>query len=163
MEKALVASKDYLATLNDRLRDFEAPDPGVTVEIKFEEGHAAVEILRMAEKVRCDLIVLGSHGKTGLRRLLAGSVAEAVLRQAPCPVLVVKYPLAEIVSRGQPSLAEGIVILGRLMGAKYGLSILHGRNAIRRRGFAARRGSRTPTRRRSPQPALRLIPVDGWR
>ena len=90
MEKARVASKDYLATLNDRLRDFEAPDPGVTVEIKFEEGHPGVEILHMAEVVKCDLIVVGSHGKTGLRRLLVGSVAEAVLRQAPCPVLVVK-------------------------------------------------------------------------
>jgi nucleotide-binding universal stress UspA family protein len=96
MERSLVASKDYLEMLNDRLREFEAPGPGVSLEIHLEEGHAAVEILRIAEKFRCDLIVLGSHGKTGLRRLLTGSVAEAVLRQAPCPVLVVKYPHAEI-------------------------------------------------------------------
>jgi len=108
MEEPLVAAKDYLATLNNRLREFQAPDPGVTLEIHLEEGHAAVEILRMAEKVRCDLIVLGSHGKTGLRRLLTGSVAEAVLRQAPCPVLVVKYPPAEISRSESPPLAEGL-------------------------------------------------------
>ena len=92
MEDALVASKDYMATLNERLRDLEGPDHGVIVEIKFEEGHAAAEILRMAEKVKCDLIVLGSHGKTGVRRLVTGSVAEAVMRRASCPVLVVKQP-----------------------------------------------------------------------
>jgi nucleotide-binding universal stress UspA family protein len=96
MEESLVDSNDYLATLNNRLREFQAPDPGVTLEVQLEEGHAAVEILRVAEKVKCDLIVLGSHGRTGLRRLLTDSVAEAVLRQAPCPVLVVKCPPAEI-------------------------------------------------------------------
>jgi len=107
MEDPLVASKGYLATLNKRLHEFEAPDPGVTLEVQLEEGHAAVEILRMAEKVRCDLIVLGSHGRTGLRRLLTGSVAEEVLRRAPCPVLVVKHPPAEISRAESPPLVEG--------------------------------------------------------
>lgn len=92
MKTSLVAANDYLATLNDRLREFETPDPSVTLEIRFEEGHEAAEILRVAERIGCDLIVLGSHGKTGLRRLLTGSVAEAVMRQARCPVLVVKSP-----------------------------------------------------------------------
>ena len=54
----------------------------------------------MAEKVKCDLIVLGSHGKTGLRRFLAGSVAEAVMRDASCPVLVVKQPHTELAHTG---------------------------------------------------------------
>jgi nucleotide-binding universal stress UspA family protein len=94
-EKDLVASEDYLARLNHRLREFEAPDPSVTLELRLEEGQAAVEILRMAGEVGCDLIVMGSHGRTGLRRLLTGSVAEAVLRQARCPVLVVKSPPTE--------------------------------------------------------------------
>jgi len=96
MEKSLVASNDYLATLNNRLCEFEAVHPSVTVEFQFEEGHAAEEILRVAEKVGCDLIVLGSHGRTGLKRLLTGSVAEAVLRRALCSVLVVKHPSAQI-------------------------------------------------------------------
>jgi len=95
IEESLASSEGYLATLNNRLVEFEAPDPGVTLEVHFEEGHAAVEILRMAENLRCDLIVLGSHGRTGLRRLLTGSVAEAVLRRSHCSVLVVKCADAE--------------------------------------------------------------------
>jgi nucleotide-binding universal stress UspA family protein len=95
MEDSLVAAEGYLATLSNRLREIESPDPDVTLELHLEEGHAADEILRMAENARCDLIVLGSHGKTGLRRLFTGSVAEAVLRRAKCPVLIVKQPCAE--------------------------------------------------------------------
>ena len=53
----------------------------------------AEEILRLSEAVHCNLVVLGTHGKTGLGRHLTGSVAEAVLRKAVCPVLVVKTPL----------------------------------------------------------------------
>ena len=85
IEESLVAAEGYLTTLSNRLREIDTADLGVTVEFRLEEGHAAVEILRMAEKVRCDLIVLGSHGRTGLRRLLTGSVAEAVLRLRTLP------------------------------------------------------------------------------
>jgi nucleotide-binding universal stress UspA family protein len=46
--------------------------------------------VRVAEEGGCDLIVMGTHGRTGLRRLVMGSVAEEVLREAPCPVLSVK-------------------------------------------------------------------------
>ena len=45
-----------------------------------------------AETEGVDMIVLGTHGRTGLRRLLMGSVAEAVVRRANCPVLTVKHP-----------------------------------------------------------------------
>ena len=44
----------------------------------------------MAREQHCDLIVMGTHGRTGLDHLLMGSVAERVVRQVPCPVLVVK-------------------------------------------------------------------------
>ena len=47
-------------------------------------------ILRVQAEHYCDLIVLGTHGTTGFRHWLAGSVAEEVIRRAPCPVLVVK-------------------------------------------------------------------------
>ena len=48
----------------------------------------------MADDFRCDLIVMGTHGRTGLDRMLMGSVAEEVLRRARCPVLAVKDPSA---------------------------------------------------------------------
>jgi nucleotide-binding universal stress UspA family protein len=53
-------------------------------------GQSAVEILRTADETGCNLIVLGTHGRTGLGRLLLGSVAEQVLRRARCPVLLIK-------------------------------------------------------------------------
>jgi nucleotide-binding universal stress UspA family protein len=53
----------------------------------------AAEILRVTGAERCDLIVMGTHGRTGLKRALLGSVAEEVLRTAPCPVLTVNAPV----------------------------------------------------------------------
>jgi universal stress protein A len=58
------------------------------------DGSAAEAIVASVESTHCDLVVLGTHGRTGLGRLLLGSVAEAVLRKSPCPVLTVKQPLA---------------------------------------------------------------------
>jgi nucleotide-binding universal stress UspA family protein len=70
----------------------QAPDARIRVEHRVAEGEPAEETLRLAERLRCDLVVMGTHGKTGLARLLTGSVAEAVLRGARCPVMVVKAP-----------------------------------------------------------------------
>jgi len=56
------------------------------------EGDAPEEILRLAQAIPCDLIVMGTQGRTGLERLLIGSVAEDVLRKATCPVLTIKMP-----------------------------------------------------------------------
>jgi nucleotide-binding universal stress UspA family protein len=55
-------------------------------------GDAVTEIVGVAQETPCDLIVMGTHGRTGLRRALLGSVAEQVMRRAPCPVLTVKMP-----------------------------------------------------------------------
>jgi nucleotide-binding universal stress UspA family protein len=55
----------------------------------IEEGEAAAAICREAAARRADVIVVGSHGRTGVRRLFLGSVSERVVRHAPCPVLVV--------------------------------------------------------------------------
>jgi nucleotide-binding universal stress UspA family protein/quercetin dioxygenase-like cupin family protein len=68
-------------------------DPQIRVEHRLAEGDPAEEILRLTEVQRCDLVVMGTHGKTGLGRFLTGSVAEEVLRKAICPVLVVRTPL----------------------------------------------------------------------
>jgi quercetin dioxygenase-like cupin family protein len=65
------------------------------VDYRVAEGDPAEEILRLAETLRCDVIVMGTHGRTGLGRFLTGSVAEGVLRKALCPVLVVKTPLRQ--------------------------------------------------------------------
>ena len=55
-------------------------------------GEAAPEILRIAQQERVDLIVIASHGLTGWQRLVFGSVAEKVVRQATCPVLTIATP-----------------------------------------------------------------------
>ncbi len=82
----------YQEDLKNKLREFSAASVEVQVEPRLEEGFAATEIVRVAREVPCDLIVMGTHGRTGLGRLLLGSVAEHVLRKAPCPVLTVKAP-----------------------------------------------------------------------
>jgi nucleotide-binding universal stress UspA family protein len=73
----------------------EASDTSIEIEHRVAEGDAPEEILHLAKAVQCDLIVMGTHGRTGLGRLVRGSVAEEVLRNAPCPVLAVRTPLRE--------------------------------------------------------------------
>jgi nucleotide-binding universal stress UspA family protein len=53
-------------------------------------GKPAEEILQVARDEAVDLIVMGTHGRTGLRHVLLGSIAETVVRTAPCPVFTVK-------------------------------------------------------------------------
>jgi len=65
---------------------------GLDVEDVIAHGEAASEIVRVARERGVDLIVISSHGRTGLGRILFGSTAESVVRYAPCPVLVVKPP-----------------------------------------------------------------------
>lgn len=63
---------------------------GIVVSAQALMGAPAEEILRLAETGRYDLVVMGTHGRTGLRRLLMGSIAEAVARRSPIPVLTVR-------------------------------------------------------------------------
>ena len=67
---------------------------GLEVEDLITHGEAAAEIVRVGRERGVDLIVISSHGRTGLGRILFGSTAEMVVRHAHCPVLVVK-PLHE--------------------------------------------------------------------
>jgi nucleotide-binding universal stress UspA family protein len=80
--------------LLEQLHQLQPPEPLAGVEYLLKEGNPIPEILRTAQESGSDLIVMGTHGRTGLRRLLVGSVAEQVLRKAGCPVLTVKAPLA---------------------------------------------------------------------
>ena len=68
---------------------------GLKVEEVIGHGDAAAEIVRVADEQEVDLIVISSHGRTGLGRIIFGSTAEAVVRHARCPVLVVKPPPEE--------------------------------------------------------------------
>ena len=68
---------------------------GLEVEEVIVHGDPAAEIVRVAGEHEVDLIVVSSHGRTGLGRIIFGSTAEAVVRHALCPVLVVKPPLQE--------------------------------------------------------------------
>jgi nucleotide-binding universal stress UspA family protein len=78
--------------IRQRLRAFYVPEHPVDVEYRSMQGAVAEQILRMADEVDCDLIVLGTHGRTGLNRLLAGSVAETVIRKSRRPVLALRSP-----------------------------------------------------------------------
>ena len=66
-----------------------AKDSGVTTEHKLIVGIPEDSILKVAEETQADLIAMGTHGRTGWDRLQLGSTAEAILRNAPCPVLTV--------------------------------------------------------------------------
>ncbi|MCD6416884.1 MAG: universal stress protein [Planctomycetes bacterium] len=79
--------------LNARAEEIRRLHTNVTSEIRA--GTAFVEITSYAEQINADLVIMGMHGGGGLRDLLIGSVAEKVVRKAPCPVMVVKKPLDE--------------------------------------------------------------------
>jgi universal stress protein A len=67
-------------------------DPQIPCERRLITGDPATAIARLATDEGVELIVMGTHGRTGLMRLLMGSVAEAVVRRAPCPVLTLRQP-----------------------------------------------------------------------
>jgi nucleotide-binding universal stress UspA family protein len=71
-------------------------DITVGIETILEDGHPDKQIVQTAKDEGCSLIVMGTHGRTGLSRLLMGSVAEHVLRHATCPVLTVRMPLSKL-------------------------------------------------------------------
>ncbi len=73
-----------------------AREGGLLVETHLLKGDPAVEIIKASEDLRCDLIVMGTHGRTGVPRLLMGSVTERVLRASPVPIVAVRQrPAAE--------------------------------------------------------------------
>lgn len=67
-----------------------AREEGLWVETHLLKGDPPAEIIKAAEDLQCDLIVMGTHGRTGVRRLLMGSVTERVLRASPVPIVAVR-------------------------------------------------------------------------
>ncbi len=91
----------HMEALSTNLSSAYTPSRPVDVAYHTRHGEAAAEILRLAEEVDADLIVSGTHGRTGLSWMLAGSVATSVLRDAHCPVLVVRS--SEWLRDGKPN------------------------------------------------------------
>jgi nucleotide-binding universal stress UspA family protein len=95
-----------LLGLEARLREIFEQDYDTQAEVRVLEGDPAEAILREAEEVRADLIVMGRSGRSGLGRLLLGSVVEAVMRQAHCPVLTVRGPVEIAAQSASPVSAQ---------------------------------------------------------
>jgi nucleotide-binding universal stress UspA family protein len=85
-------SEAYLKQMRKGIEQLQIDDPEVCVERRVVEGIPAAEILRAAEETKCALILMATHGRVGLKRILLGSVADMVMRGARCPVLVIKTP-----------------------------------------------------------------------
>ncbi len=78
-------TRDYLQALADKLRE-----EGVDVVVDVHQGDPAAEICDRAKSIAADLIVMSTHGRSGIRRWVYGSVADRVLRGADIPVLLVR-------------------------------------------------------------------------
>lgn len=83
--KLLQESRDALGYIASR-----AAESGLTIATRAARGYPADEIMKIAKGESFDMIVVGNLGKSGIERALMGSVSEAVVRHAPCPVLVVR-------------------------------------------------------------------------
>jgi nucleotide-binding universal stress UspA family protein len=85
LEAEQSAATDYLGTLEQRLRQ-----KGVEVSSEHPEGNASDVIVERAQALGVSLILMTTHGRSGIGRLVFGSTADAVLRHAACPVLLVR-------------------------------------------------------------------------
>ena len=96
---SVVLNEDYPEHLEQRLVEYNqgiclrGERSGVVVRPLIEEGDVASVIVDTAVAEKVDLIVMSTHGRSGISRWMLGSVTEKVLRQAPCPVYVVRSPM----------------------------------------------------------------------
>lgn len=110
---------DFEQAVRRRLSQLVMPDLRIQVEHVMSEGEPSAEIIRIARGANADLIVMGSHGRGGIARVLLGSVAEEVLRKADCPLLIVKTPVAtEPDNHEQEPGAAGHALAGHSEGAR---------------------------------------------
>ena len=87
------------AVIFDRLGELVPEGSPIQVERLVAHGNAAEVIVQVAKENRCDLIVLGTHGRKGLARFFYGNVADSVTRSAPCPVLALRSSQTEAEQR----------------------------------------------------------------
>jgi nucleotide-binding universal stress UspA family protein len=97
--------------LEEKLCRFAAavPGPDVASAAHVRTGTPAARIVAFARQIRSDLIVIGTHGETGRRQARMGSVAEKVVRAAPCPVLTVKSFGKHLLSKPRPTATAAAV------------------------------------------------------
>lgn len=88
IERARTSIKESLAAAKAKFNE-----QGIEVETKLLEGQVIHrEIIRAAEELHADLIIIGSHGRTGFKKLFLGSVAQSLLGESHIPVLIVRQP-----------------------------------------------------------------------
>ena len=90
--------------LSERLTDEDRTSLHATAVLETSDNTAA-EIVEYAKEHNIDLIVMGTHGRNAVERLLVGSVAETVVRKAPCPVFTVRHPEHEFIAPDAPDSA----------------------------------------------------------
>jgi nucleotide-binding universal stress UspA family protein len=104
------------AMMQGRIADLIAPemqfgaDAIERINIYLSTGNPAQRVVQLAEQVDADLVVCGTHGRTGMRRAMLGSVAEEIVRHAPCAVLVIRprdFYRGSKVPQVQPALETG--------------------------------------------------------
>lgn len=81
---------DLVDSAYDRLRSMAEQAPELRVSFEVTTGKPGPAIVEAAQKWNADLIIMGTHGQTGLDRMIVGSVAEYVVRNAPCAVMTLK-------------------------------------------------------------------------
>lgn len=81
---------ELIEAAEEGLKRYVAIEPGRVIERRILHGSSADEIVRFAKESDADLIVIGTHGRTGLAHVLLGSVAEKIVRRSPCAVLTVR-------------------------------------------------------------------------
>lgn len=100
-------NRDTLRAAVQRFAEEEV-GTGIPIDVDIAEGSPALEILNKAETLAADLVVMGTHGRSGFDRLLLGSITEKVLRKARCPVLTVPRRVPDAVPT-QPVLFKRIL------------------------------------------------------
>jgi nucleotide-binding universal stress UspA family protein len=106
-ESARIDAEEYLAPLAVDLRR-----RGVRVKTEVRRGEAAEEILKAAREAKADVIAMTTHGRTGLGRLLFGSVAETVLRESELPVLLMRSTEADVARLASAARASAVTQAG---------------------------------------------------
>src|SRR5947208_14371583 len=108
MESVEQQGQDLLAHATAR-----ATDAGVPHVAILKWGNVAETILQTATEEQCDLVVLGSRGLSGFKRLMLGSISNAVAAKAQCPVLVIRRPPPEVLFWRRVLVAPGAAPLSR--------------------------------------------------
>jgi len=165
---SLEADANMVSALAEDLEAFLRPaqDEGLSVRVCVKRGDCVAQILEQARETDADIIVMGTHGASGLERLVLGSVTRNVLRKAPCPVVTVSLPsvsrtprtgaaigrmlCAVELSESSADTVSYALSLGRSTGAE--VTLLHVLKRVR--GVAARARRAADVRRRLHAAAL---------